>query len=114
MDEKKDCQEHIARKWTGGKQNIEGIKYDIEDPNTRLIGYGDYASYLTEQTPPPAFRLYYNTRDAKYFLHKHTKEGKIEPLHAADGRHYMDHGFDQCIDEDEKEEIKRKDGLNKQ
>ncbi len=116
MDKRKDCQEEIARKWPGSKQVIGGITYDTEDPETRLIGYGpEAARYITEQKSPyPARRLYYR-RDGKYFMHIHTADGKIEPLHAADARHYMDHdGFDQCINEEEKEEVKQGDGLNKQ
>ena len=113
---KRDCQKEIARKWPGGKQDIRGVTYNTEDPDTRLIGYrGVGARYLTEQkSPHPASRLYYNKRDAKYFIHKHTTDGEIKPIDAATARHSMDHdGFDQCINEDEKEKIKQSDGLNK-
>ncbi len=114
MDKKADCQKEIEIKWQGGKQVIDGITYDAEDPDTRLIGYSPgVAHYIGEQIPPQK-RLYYNMRDVKYFMHIHTKDGKIETVHTADARHYMDHdGFDQCVSEEEIERIKKSDGFDK-
>ncbi len=116
MGKEKDCRED-REKWPWGKQEINGITYDTEDQDTRLIGYrGPGAFYLTEQKSPiPASRLYYNTWDMKYFMH--TIDGDINPVDAATGRYYMENdggeGFKLCISEDEKEKIKQSDGLNK-
>jgi hypothetical protein len=99
-----DCQKEQAE-WPVGEQE----KSVLADPETRLIGY-DRSIIPADNPSIVPRRLYYNLRDGNYFLHE--KTGRFTLLSAEEGRHRMDHeGFNQCVTEDEKKEIRQTDGL---